>query len=176
MARRAISLPFSGRVGRSSLLALAFAVGGPEPRLLDWQAKVHRSCGRRPQMADQDLLVVLEEQADSERGSRHSRRRRRRASYVYEQLKAAAERTQGPLLQGARSAGAVVSELLGDQHGGGARRAGSRRGAGAEGGGASDRAEPADRGASASAEGKRTRDGDGDGLGEALTPRVRSGI
>ena len=76
----------------------AAAAGQPEPRLFSpWEAKVHPLVRAAPTDTDQEVLVLLGDQADLT-GARDLPTKAEKGRYVFEQLTEAARRSQGPLL------------------------------------------------------------------------------
>jgi len=78
-------------------LVAAVAFERPLPRDLAWQSKIHPRLLASAPEEEQDLLVVLEDQADLS-GARDLPTRLQKTQYVYEKLTEAAARAQGSLL------------------------------------------------------------------------------
>ena len=83
-------------VTAAACIAAAAALDQPLPRELSWQAKVPPRVLTAPAEEEQELLVVLQEQADLS-GARDLPTKEAKTRYVFERLTETAARTQAPL-------------------------------------------------------------------------------
>ncbi len=95
----------------------AAAAGQPEPRLFSpWEAKVHPVVRAAPADSEQEVLVLLGDQADLT-GARDLPTKAEKGRYVFEQLTEAARRSQGPLLANSGGSRHSAPELLDRERG-----------------------------------------------------------
>ena len=83
-------------VTAAACIAAAAALDQPLPREFSWQAKVPPRVLTAPAEEEQDLLVVLQEQADLS-GARDLQTKEAKTRYVFERLTETAAQTQAPL-------------------------------------------------------------------------------